>query len=46
MLVKGQAAGSFATVTIDPLTLPAGDQHGKGLSNKALERIRVDVINI
>lgn len=26
LLVKGQAAGSFATVTIDPLTLGSADQ--------------------
>jgi len=25
MLIKGQAAGSFATLTIDPLTLPTED---------------------
>jgi len=46
MLVKGQAAGSYATITIDPITLPNGDYQGKGLPNKASERIRVDVINI
>jgi hypothetical protein len=46
MLIKGQAAGSYATLTIDPITLPQADYAGKGLPNKAAERVRIDVINI
>jgi DNA polymerase alpha subunit B len=34
-MVKGEAAGSFANITIDPLMLPQGDYEGKGLSHKA-----------
>lgn len=46
MLIKGQAAGSFATITVDPISLPNGDYSGKGLPNKAADRVRVDVTNI
>ena len=46
MLIKGQAAGSFATITVDPISLPNADYEGKGLTNKAADRVRVDVVNI
>ena len=45
-MVKGDAAGSFATITIDALTLPQDDGQNTTLSKKALERIRVDITNI
>ena len=45
-MVKGEAAGSYANITIDALILPQDDYEGKGLSKKAQERIRVDIINI
>jgi len=46
MLVKGKTAGSFANITVDPIALPSADYAGKGMSNKAAERIRIDIINI
>jgi len=44
-IVKGEAAGSFANITIDPLLLPAMDA-GEKINKKAPERIRVDIINV
>ena len=44
-IVKGEAAGSFANITIDPLIMPSSDQ-GEPINKKALERIRVDIINV
>jgi len=44
-IVKGEAAGSFANITIDSLLLPSMDQ-GEPINKKALERIRVDIINV
>ena len=44
--MKGEAAGSYANITIDALVLPSDDYEGKGLSKMAKERIRVDIINI
>lgn len=45
-MVKGDAAGSYATITIDALALPQDDGQGKPISKKAQERIRVDITNI
>ena len=45
-MVKGEAAGSYANITIDALILPQNDIEGKGMSSKAKERIRVDIVNI
>ena len=45
-MVKGDAAGSYATITIDALSLPQDDGLGKPISKKAQERIRVDITNI
>ena len=45
-MVKGDAAGSYATITIDALALPQDDGLGKPISKKAQERIRVDITNI
>ena len=44
-IVKGEAAGSYANITIDPLLLPSFD-NGTPISKKAAERIRVDIINV
>lgn len=44
-IVKGEAAGSFANITIDPLLLPSYDS-GEPISKKATERTRVDIINV
>jgi len=46
-IVKGEAAGSYANITIDPLLLPSTeDTRFETLPKKALERIRVDILNI
>ena len=46
-VVKGEASGSFANITIDPLQLPrTANSDGSALSKKALERVRVDIINV
>lgn len=44
-IVKGEAAGSFANITIDPLLMSASDD-GNQISKKAMERIRVDIVNV
>ena len=44
-IVKGEAAGSFANITIDALLLPQMDT-GEPVNKKAPERIRVDIINV
>lgn len=43
MLVKGQAPGTYANITIDPFTSNAV---GQAQSNKAAQRVRVDILNI
>ena len=43
-MVKGDAAGSYATITIDALTMPLDER--ASVSKKAQERIRVDITNI
>ena len=43
-MVKGDAAGSYATITIDALTMPLDE--GANISKKAQDRIRVDITNI
>ena len=43
-MVKGDAAGSYATITIDALTMPLDER--PTISKKAQERIRVDITNI
>lgn len=45
-IVKGEAAGSYANITIDPLLLPASNTAGSAIGKKALERVRVDIINV
>ena len=44
-IVKGEAAGSFANITIDPLLMPSMD-NGEPINKMAPERIRVDIINV
>lgn len=44
-IVKGEAAGSYANITINPFLPPAFDS-GEQISKKALERIRVDIVNV
>ena len=44
-IVKGEAAGSFANITIDPLLMNSHDD-GTQVAKKALERIRVDIVNV
>lgn len=44
-IVKGEAAGSFANITIDPLHM-SGSDDGSQISKKAMERIRVDIVNV
>jgi hypothetical protein len=43
MLVKGQAAGTFANISIEPFTT---NSSGEAQSNKAAQRVRVDIVNI
>lgn len=45
-IVKGEAAGSYANITIDPLLLPSQNDDAPTLTKKALERIRVDIVNV
>lgn len=46
-LYKGAVAGNFATITIDPLFLSDDMKQASGLlSNRASDRIRVDIVNI
>ena len=45
MLVKGQAAGSYAQMTVSPIDLDKVLKQGQ-TDNQAASRIRVDVINI
>ena len=44
-IVKGEAAGSFANITIDPLMMNSQNE-GSKIAKQALERIRVDIINV
>jgi len=44
-IVKGEAAGSYASITIDPLLLPSNNNETQ-IPKKAHERIRVDIINV
>ena len=46
MLMKASAAGSYASLTIDPLVSHAQDENATALGNRAGDRIRVEVINI
>ena len=47
-LCKGKTGGTYASLTIDPLVLPQLiDEDSKTLlSNRASDRVRVDILNI
>jgi DNA polymerase alpha subunit B len=46
-LYKGAVAGNYASITIDPLFLSEDMKQASGLlSNRASDRIRVDIVNI
>ena len=45
-LVRGDSPGTYANLYIDPLDIPEQDLEGTEIAKKALERIRVDVVNI
>jgi DNA polymerase alpha subunit B len=47
-LVKAKTGGTYATITIDPLVLAKqmNEDDSSLLSNRAADRIRVDIFNI
>ena len=45
-IVKGEAAGSYASITIDPPNLSSADAMVEEAEKRALERIRVDIVNV
>lgn len=51
-MCKGSTGGSYANITIDPLVIASqgldfnGNLQGEKMSNRAADRIRVDIHNI